>query len=119
MTRLSDGKLKASPKRTALKKLWNASCIEPGDEGELAVMSEILSEAFVIGFLLVYAGLLVALLLWNLGPRLRGPSKKRTWSRILQHLSTLRFFNGSYDAANQSSGASIPPAGKTHDSGIE
>lgn len=68
------------------------------EDGELAVMNEILSMVFVIGLFLVYAGLLVALLAWNLGRWLRGQGKKRAWPAILEHLSPSRFFNRPYDA---------------------
>jgi len=40
-------------------------------------MSEILSRVFVIGVLLVYAGLVMGFLLWNLGRWLGGSGKKR------------------------------------------
>jgi hypothetical protein len=61
-------------------------------------MSEILSRVFVVGVLLVYAGLVVGFLLWNLERRLRGSGKKRAWPAILEHLSASRFFNRPYDA---------------------
>ena len=61
-------------------------------------MSEILSRVFVIGVLLFYAGLVMALLLWNLGRWLGGSGKKRARPAILERLSTLRIFNRSYDA---------------------
>ena len=61
-------------------------------------MSEILSMVFVMGLFLVYAGVIVGFLLWNLGRRLRGSGKKRAWPTILEHLSVSRFFNRSYNA---------------------
>jgi hypothetical protein len=61
-------------------------------------MSEILSKVFVIGILLVYAGLVLGCLLWNLRRWLRGSGKKRAWPAILEHLSGSRFFNRPYDA---------------------
>jgi hypothetical protein len=61
-------------------------------------MSEILSRVFIVGVLLVYAGLIMGFLLWNLGRWLRGSARKRAWSAILEHLSAWRFFNPPYDA---------------------
>jgi hypothetical protein len=61
-------------------------------------MSEVLSRVFVIAVLLVYAGLVMGFLFWNLGRRLRGSGKKRAWPAILEHLSASRFFNRPYDA---------------------
>ena len=99
MTRLPDGRLRGSPSTTPLEKLWHASCMEVGEDGELALMSEILSRVFVIGLLLAYAGLVMGFLLWNLGRWLRGSSgKKRVWAAILDHLSAARFFNRPDDA---------------------
>ena len=40
-------------------------------------MNEILSGMFVIGFLLVYAGLVMGFLLWSLGRWLRGSAGKK------------------------------------------
>jgi len=80
------------------EKLWNSSCTTSSDDRKLAVMSEILSRVFVVGVLLVYAGLVVGFLLWNLERRLRGSGKKRAWPAILEHLSASRFFNRPYDA---------------------
>jgi hypothetical protein len=78
--------------------LWNSSCTKLGEDGEPGVMSDILSRVFVIAVLLFYAGLIMGFLLWNLGRWLRRPGKKRPWPAILEHLSTLRIFNRSYNA---------------------
>jgi hypothetical protein len=99
MGRLSDGESRPSPKRTSWEKLWNFSCIEHGEDGKFTAMSEIISKVFVVGLLLVYAGLVMGFLLWNLGRWLRGSSgKKRAWLAILEHLSASRFFNRPYNA---------------------
>jgi hypothetical protein len=98
ISRLFDGKLRGSPSTTTLEELWNASCIKSGEDGELAVMNEILSRVFVIGFLLVYAGLVMGFLSWNLGRWLRSSGKKRPWPAFLEYLSASRFFNRPSDA---------------------
>jgi hypothetical protein len=61
-------------------------------------MSETVSEVFVIGVLLYYAGLFMAFLSWKLGRWLRRSGKKTAWPAILEHFTASRFFNRPYDA---------------------
>ncbi len=75
------------------KLLWRTSCYLIKRSGLHAPMSEIVSRVFVIGVLLFYAGLVVALLLWNLGRRVHGPGKKEARTHILGRLSVRRIFD--------------------------
>jgi hypothetical protein len=68
------------------------------NDGDLALMNEIISRVFVFLLLLVYVGLVMGFLLWNLRRWLGSSGKKRVWPAILEHLSVLWVFNPHYDS---------------------
>lgn len=61
-------------------------------------MTEIVSRVFVIGVLLLYIGLVMAFMLWNLGRWLRGSGKKRPRSAVLERSSAQHTFNRPFGA---------------------
>jgi hypothetical protein len=60
---------------------------------DCATMGEIAARTFVIGFLLVYAGLLAALLGWNLRNWFRRLVKNLSPQNLFEHLRHLHFLH--------------------------
>jgi hypothetical protein len=75
-----------------MKRIWNAACEEIRRE-DFAGMGEIAARAFVIGFLLVYAVLLAALVGWNLRNWLRRLVENLLPQNILEHFRHLPFLH--------------------------